>query len=95
VSWLFLSTLIDDFVVLQADTYPPTFVFWVNDPELVHFSYQRYLENLIRDRHPFLGTPLKLIFKGNKGKISRRRTYTPHTHHLLLIKKPTHPMNDG
>lgn len=45
-----------------------TFVFQVNDSELVHFSYYRYLENRIRDFYKFDGVPLKLIFKGKKGK---------------------------
>ena len=53
--------------VTQPDVNPPTFVFFVNDPRLVHFTYQRYLENSIRDAFGFKGTPLKLIFK-RKGK---------------------------
>ena len=47
----------------QASVDPPTFVFFVNDPELVHFSYERYLENRIREHYSFLGTPLKLSFR--------------------------------
>ncbi len=47
----------------EARTDPPTFVFYCNDPKLAHFSYQRYLENRIREAHGFLGTPLKLIFR--------------------------------
>ena len=47
----------------QAEINPPTFVFSVNDPELVHFSYQRYLENKLRGAFGFGGTPLKLVFK--------------------------------
>lgn len=47
----------------QVRSNPPTFVFHVNDPKLVHFTYQRYLENQIRDRYPFLGTPLRLTFR--------------------------------
>lgn len=47
----------------QVGNEPPTFVFFVNDVELVHFSYERYLENRIRDFFPFEGTPLKLIFR--------------------------------
>lgn len=43
---------------------PPTLVFFVNDSRLVHFSYQRYLENRIRERWGFEGTPLVLHFKG-------------------------------
>ncbi|MSQ25483.1 MAG: ribosome biogenesis GTPase Der [Dehalococcoidia bacterium] len=42
---------------------PPTFLFYVNDPTLVHFSYQRYLENRLRQAFGFTGTPLKLIFR--------------------------------
>jgi GTPase len=49
--------------VTQADVAPPTFVFFVNDPELVHFSYQRYLENQIRETFDFTGTAIKLVFR--------------------------------
>jgi GTP-binding protein len=47
----------------QVGIEPPTFVFFVNDPELVHFTYARYLENRIRAAHPFAGTPIKIIFR--------------------------------
>ncbi len=47
----------------QAEGAPPTFVLFVNDPKLVHFGYERYLENRIREAYPFVGTPIKLIFK--------------------------------
>ena len=47
----------------QADVAPPTFAIFVNDAKLVHFSYQRYLENRIRSYFPFEGTPIKLIFR--------------------------------
>jgi len=47
----------------QAKVAPPTFVFFVNDAELVHFTYQRFLENQIRAFHPFEGTPIKMIFR--------------------------------
>jgi GTP-binding protein len=47
----------------QVRTDPPTFLFHVNDPELVHFSYKRYLENQIREQYGFLGTPLILSFR--------------------------------
>lgn len=49
--------------VTQAEVNPPTFVFFVNDPRLVHFSYQRYLENKLREAFGFTGTPLRLVFK--------------------------------
>jgi len=47
----------------QPEVDPPTFVFHVNDPDLVHFSYQRYLENQIRAAYEFPGTPLRLVFR--------------------------------
>jgi GTP-binding protein len=47
----------------QVRVDPPTFLFHVNDPDLVHFTYRRYLENCIRERFPFTGTPLKLSFR--------------------------------
>lgn len=55
----------------QAEVDPPTFIFFVNDPELVHFSYQRYLENRIRELYHFTGTPLRLIFRGHKKEDQR------------------------
>ncbi len=54
------------YYVTQARTDPPTIVFFVNDADLVHFSYERYLENRIRARYPFTGTPLRLIFRGHE-----------------------------
>ena len=45
----------------QVAIKPPTFVVFVNDPELMHFSYERFLENRIRDTFDFEGTPLRLI----------------------------------
>jgi len=50
--------------VTQARGKAPTFVFFVDNPEGVHFSYARYLENQIRERYEFAGTPIKLEFKG-------------------------------
>lgn len=52
----------------QARVDPPTFVFFVNDTRLVHFSYERYLENQIRERYPFEGTPIRLEFRGHAEK---------------------------
>ena len=51
----------------QAQTDPPTFVLFVSDPELVHFTYERYLENRIREHYPFKGTPLRLVFRGRRA----------------------------
>jgi GTP-binding protein len=47
----------------QAETNPPTFVFFVNDTRLIHFSYRRYLENKLRKEFGFTGTPLHFSFK--------------------------------
>ncbi len=52
----------------QAEIDPPTIVMFVNDPELLHFSYQRYLENQIRAHYPFEGTPLRLVFRRRSGR---------------------------
>jgi GTP-binding protein len=54
------------YMASQVGVAPPTFVFHVNDPELVHFSYQRFLENRIRDEFTFLGTPIRLVFRGKR-----------------------------
>lgn len=47
----------------QVRNDPPTFLIYVNDYKLVHFTYQRYLENQIRAAYGFLGTPIRLVFK--------------------------------
>jgi GTP-binding protein len=52
----------------QVRSDPPTFVLFVNDPTLMHFSYLRFLENRIRAEYGFLGTPIKLAAKGHKDK---------------------------
>ncbi len=44
----------------QASVEPPTFILFVNDPELAHFSYLRYLDNQLRRHHPFVGTPIRI-----------------------------------
>ncbi len=51
------------FYITQASVSPPTFVFFVNDAELFHFSYQRYLENQIRDTFGLSGTPIRFIIR--------------------------------
>jgi GTP-binding protein len=52
----------------QAKTNPPTFVFFVNDEKLMHFSYERYLENIIRNAYDFSGTPIKLVLHQKQGE---------------------------
>ncbi|NLT96061.1 MAG: ribosome biogenesis GTPase Der [Clostridia bacterium] len=51
------------FYVTQAGVKPPTFVIFVNEPEILHFSYERYLENKIRENFGFEGTPIRFIIK--------------------------------
>ena len=63
----------------QVAVAPPTFVIFVNDPELIHFSYRRYLENRIRDDYGFLGTPIRLIFRERASEESARRSARPRT----------------
>lgn len=52
----------------QVRSNPPTFVLFVNNPKLMHFTYLRYLENQIRAEYSFLGTPIKLAVKGRDGE---------------------------
>jgi GTP-binding protein len=56
----------------QDESQPATFVLGVNDPKLVHFSYQRYLENKLRQGFDFRGVPLKLIFTKATRKINKK-----------------------
>jgi GTP-binding protein len=53
----------------QAEASTPTFVFFVNDPELVHFSYRRFLETQLRQAFGFAGTPIRMVFRkrGEEG----------------------------
>ena len=50
----------------QVRSDPPTFMIYVNDPRLMHFTYLRYLENQIRLEYSFLGTPIRIVTKGRK-----------------------------
>jgi GTP-binding protein len=47
----------------QVRSDPPTFLLYVNDPKLAHFSYLRYLENRLREAYPFIGTPVRLVLR--------------------------------
>ena len=51
------------FYATQVATKPPTFVLFVNDENVMHFSYQRYLLNRLRESFDFEGTPIKLILR--------------------------------
>ncbi len=56
------------YYMTQASTNPPTFILFVNDKELAHFSYIRYLENRIRDTFGLTGTPLRFIVRQRQEK---------------------------
>jgi len=50
----------------QVRSDPPTFMIYVNDPGLLHFSYRRFLENRLREEYGFLGTPIRIVAKGRR-----------------------------
>ena len=56
------------FFISQSGTNPPTYTIQANDSKLVHFSYQRYLENCLRRNLKLEGTPIKIIFKDKKDE---------------------------
>ncbi len=55
--------LIKVYYATQPDTCPPTFVLFCNNPDLVHFSYLRYIENQIREKYPLVGTPIRVVVR--------------------------------
>ena len=57
--------------ITQAEVNPPTFIFFTSHPELIHFSYKRFLENRIREKWGFEGTPINIIFK--RKNIDRKK----------------------
>jgi len=59
--------------ITQADQYPPTFIFFVNHPDLATDSYQRFLSHKIREFYPFKGTPLRLLFRENDANEKMER----------------------
>ena len=52
----------------QVEVKPPSFVLFVNDVELLHFSYRRYLENYLRKTFDFTGTPIRITARQKKRK---------------------------
>jgi len=60
------GTRLKIYYATQVAVKPPTFVIFVNDPELLHFSYERFLENRIRDAFGFEGTPIRIIARARK-----------------------------
>lgn len=57
------------FYATQADVAPPTFIFFCNDPKLIHFSYRRYIENELREAFGFQGTPLRISFRSRREAV--------------------------
>lgn len=56
------------FYATQGGVKPPTFILFVNDPELMHFSYERYLENKIRETYGFEGTPIRIYLRQREAR---------------------------
>ena len=50
----------------QVRSDPPTFMIYVNDPKLMHFTYKRFLENRLREEYGFVGTPIRIVTKGRR-----------------------------
>jgi GTP-binding protein len=57
------------FYATQADVAPPTFIFFCNDPKLIHFGYRRYIENELRQAFGFQGTPLRISFRSRREAV--------------------------
>ena len=60
------------FYAAQTGVDPPTFVFFVNNAKLMHFSYRRYLENKLRQAFGFQGIPLRFLFRSRSEKIAEK-----------------------
>ena len=58
--------------ITQVDVCPPTFALFVNNPDLLHFSYKRYLENCLRRAKNFEGTPIRFVVKQKSNKESKK-----------------------
>lgn len=56
------------YYITQASVKPPTFVIFVNDRQLMHFSYRRFIENRLRDAFGFVGTPIRFVIRERKDK---------------------------
>ena len=70
------------YYMTQASVKPPTFVFFCNNAELFHFSYQRYLENRIREAFGLEGTPIRMIIRGDRLSYRQRQSRS-HRHKNL------------
>ncbi|MCX7807444.1 MAG: ribosome biogenesis GTPase Der [Deltaproteobacteria bacterium] len=56
------------YYITQVEIAPPTFVLMTNAPEAIHFSYERYVINSLRERFGFYGTPIRVLYRGKQGK---------------------------
>jgi GTP-binding protein len=56
------------YYAVQPQVEPPVFLFFANDGDLVHWSYARYLENRLRERYGFQGTPIVIVFRSRERK---------------------------
>ncbi|HZK28842.1 MAG TPA: ribosome biogenesis GTPase Der [Clostridia bacterium] len=65
------------YYVTQGSVAPPTFVFFVNDKKLLHFSYERYLANRLRENFDFSGTPIRFVWKGRAARDESSSRITP------------------
>ncbi|EGS32771.1 MULTISPECIES: ribosome biogenesis GTPase Der [Megasphaera] len=61
--------LLKIYYMTQASVQPPTFILFVNEPSLMHFSYERFLENKLRETFGFEGTPIRLIIRGKREEL--------------------------
>lgn len=59
--------------IVQVGVAPPTFVAFVNDPDLVHFSFRRFLENRLREQFGFFGSPIRIVFRGRQSRAAGDR----------------------
>lgn len=57
----------------QPQINPPVFLFFTNNADLVHWGYERYLENRIREKYGFTGTPIKVVFRSREGDEDKKR----------------------
>jgi len=68
---VFRNRVLKIYYATQTQVNPPTFVFFVNDPEALHFSYERYLENQLRAVFGFKGTGIRLFFRARARNDTR------------------------
>lgn len=69
---LFQGKRVKFYYATQVGTKPPSFVVFTNRPEGIHFSYERYLTNKLREAFDFTGSPIRLVFRGRERKEARK-----------------------